>query len=161
MPTLLQITTCRIFGIKPLSETMLAYYQLDPQEHTSVKFQSEFEHFHWRKSRIWKCRLQNMAIFFRLQCVKSHRKDREENISNCAPYTRICDCKGSYSASILIHQMQYLQSARKSIPTVQQQWFTLFDVTGSVWHSYTITGAPHQSTGRHITWHWVAIKLVL
>ena len=29
---------CRLFGAKPLSQPMLGYYQLDPQQQTSVKF---------------------------------------------------------------------------------------------------------------------------
>ena len=35
---LVQIMACRLFGAKPLSETMLGYCQLDPKEQTSVKF---------------------------------------------------------------------------------------------------------------------------
>ena len=33
---LVQIMVCRLFGVKPLSESMLGYYQLDPWEQTSV-----------------------------------------------------------------------------------------------------------------------------
>ena len=36
---------CRLDGAKPLSQPMLEYCQSDPQEQTSMKFQSEFKHF--------------------------------------------------------------------------------------------------------------------
>ena len=52
-----QVMACRLFGAKSLPEPMLAYCQLDPYEQSSVKFQSKFKHYHWRKG-IWKCRLQ-------------------------------------------------------------------------------------------------------
>ena len=35
---LVQIMACCLFGIKPLSKTMLDYCQLNPQEQISVKF---------------------------------------------------------------------------------------------------------------------------
>ena len=47
---------CPLVGANPLSEPMLAYCQLDPWEHTSVKFQSKCTHFHSRKC-VWKCHL--------------------------------------------------------------------------------------------------------
>ena len=34
----LQIMACRLFGAKPLSEAMQAYFQLDPKEQIAVKF---------------------------------------------------------------------------------------------------------------------------
>ena len=33
---------CRLDGAKPLSEPMLEYCLLDPQEQTSVKFETKF-----------------------------------------------------------------------------------------------------------------------
>ena len=45
-------------GAKPLSEPMLEYCQLDPLEQTSMKFQSEFKHFHSRTCTL-KSRLRN------------------------------------------------------------------------------------------------------
>ena len=36
--TLVQVTACRLYGAKPLSEPMLPSCQLDPQEQNSVKF---------------------------------------------------------------------------------------------------------------------------
>ena len=47
---------CRLFGVKPLSKPVLCYCQLDPLEQTSVKFETKYEAFHWRKC-IWNCRL--------------------------------------------------------------------------------------------------------
>ena len=38
---LVQIMACRLFGAKPLSEPVLSHSQLDPQEQTSVKFESK------------------------------------------------------------------------------------------------------------------------
>ena len=55
-PSLVQVLACRLFGAKPLPEPMLAYWQLDSWEQISVKFESEFYHFHSRKCT-WKCRL--------------------------------------------------------------------------------------------------------
>ena len=48
---------CRLFGAKPLFVPMLAYCQLDSWERISVKFGSEFCHFHSRKC-ICNCPLQ-------------------------------------------------------------------------------------------------------
>ena len=54
IPTLVQIMACRLFGTKPLSEPMLTYCQLGPEEHISVKFHLKFKSFHSRKTT-WKC----------------------------------------------------------------------------------------------------------
>ena len=53
---------CRLDGVKPLSEPMLDYCQLDPSEQTSMKFQSKFKHFHSRKCTS-NCRLRNGVHF--------------------------------------------------------------------------------------------------
>ena len=53
---LVQVMGCCLFGAKPLPEPVLAYSQLDYREQISVKFESEFYHFHSRKC-IWNCRL--------------------------------------------------------------------------------------------------------
>ena len=42
-PALVQIMACRLFGAKPLPEPMLTYYQLDPKEQISVKFESRYK----------------------------------------------------------------------------------------------------------------------
>ena len=47
---------CCLFGAKTSPELMLAYCQLDSWEQISVKFESEFYHFHSRKC-IWNCHL--------------------------------------------------------------------------------------------------------
>ena len=49
---LVQVVACHVFGAKPLPEPMLAYCQLVCWEQISVKFESEFSHFHSRKC-IW------------------------------------------------------------------------------------------------------------
>ena len=36
---------CRLFGTKPLPEPMLMYCQFDPQEQTSMKFESKYNTF--------------------------------------------------------------------------------------------------------------------
>ena len=51
--TLVQIMACHLFGAKLLSKPMLGYCQLGSWEQVSVKFESEFYHFHSRKG-IWK-----------------------------------------------------------------------------------------------------------
>ena len=53
--TFVQVMACRLFGAIPLPEPMLAYCQLASREQISVKFESEFLYFHWRKC-IWKYR---------------------------------------------------------------------------------------------------------
>ena len=47
---LVQIMACRLLGTNPLSKPMLGYCQLDPQEQTSVKFQSKYKK--WRHQAI-------------------------------------------------------------------------------------------------------------
>ena len=54
---------CRLFITKPLTELMLAYCQLESWVQISMKFESEFYHFHSRKC-IWKCSLSNWRLFF-------------------------------------------------------------------------------------------------
>ena len=54
---------CHLFDAKPLHEPMLAYCQLNSWEHTSVKFESEFYHFHSRQCN-WKCHLPKWWPFF-------------------------------------------------------------------------------------------------
>ena len=53
-PSLVQVMACCLFDAKPLPERMIAYCQLDSWEQISVKFESEFYHFHSRRC-IWKC----------------------------------------------------------------------------------------------------------
>ena len=59
---LVQVMACRLFGAKPLPEPMLAYCRLDSWDQISVKFESEFYHFHSRKC-IWNCRLSEWRMF--------------------------------------------------------------------------------------------------
>ena len=54
--SLAQVMACHLFSAKPLPEPMLVYCQLDSWEQVSLKFESEFYHFHSRKC-IWKYRL--------------------------------------------------------------------------------------------------------
>ena len=57
-PSLVQIMACHLFDAKPLSEPMLAYHQLGPKEHISMKFNLKIKGFHSRIC-IWKYCLQN------------------------------------------------------------------------------------------------------
>ena len=61
-PSLVHAIACRLFSTKPLPESMLTYSGLNTWEHISVKFESEFYHFHSRKC-IWKCRLPERRPF--------------------------------------------------------------------------------------------------
>ena len=61
-PALVHVMACRLFGAKPLPEPMLAYCELDSWEQISVKFESEFYHFH-SKTCIWKSRLPKWRPF--------------------------------------------------------------------------------------------------
>ena len=51
--TLVQAMACHLFGVKPLPEPMLAYFQLDSWEQNSVKYEWELCNFHSGKC-IWK-----------------------------------------------------------------------------------------------------------
>ena len=61
--SLVQVMACCLFGANPLPDPMLLYCQLDYWEQISVKFESEFCHFHSRKC-IWNCRLTKWQPFF-------------------------------------------------------------------------------------------------
>ena len=60
--SLVQVMTWHLFGTKPLPEPIMAYFELDSWRHISVKFESEFYHFHSRKC-IRKCHLLNLQAF--------------------------------------------------------------------------------------------------
>ena len=62
-----------LFGPKPWSEAILAYYQLGLEEQTSLKFESKYQDFQPRKS-IWVHRLQMAAMLSRSQCVECHKR---------------------------------------------------------------------------------------
>ena len=59
---LVPVMACRLFGAKPLLEPMLAYCLLDSWEQISMKFESEFYHFHSRKCN-WNYRLLKGRLF--------------------------------------------------------------------------------------------------
>ena len=60
---------CRLCAVKPLSEPMLEYSQLNLWEQISVKFESKYNNFHSRKC-ISKCCLQNGGHLVSIsQCV--------------------------------------------------------------------------------------------
>ena len=59
---LVLIMVCRLFGVKPLSEPVLGYCQLNSWEQISVKFEWEFYHFHSRKC-FWNCCLPKWQPF--------------------------------------------------------------------------------------------------
>ena len=50
IPSLVQIVACRLFGDNPLSEPMMTYCQLDPEEYSSIKSYLQFRSFY-----SWKC----------------------------------------------------------------------------------------------------------
>ena len=58
---LLQVIACCPFCAKPLPKLVLTYYQMNPWEQTSVKFNSSLKTCHWfMKICInWECRLRN------------------------------------------------------------------------------------------------------
>ena len=47
---LVQVMACRRFGAEPLPDPMLIYCQLDPKEHTSVKFEAKYKTIHSRNT---------------------------------------------------------------------------------------------------------------
>ena len=51
-----------LYGAKPLPEPMLTYHQVTYCEQASVKFESKYENFDWKKF-IWKCHLQTVHHF--------------------------------------------------------------------------------------------------
>ena len=56
------IMAFRLFGTKPLSESMMAYRKLESWEQASVKSKLKYRGFHSRKC-LWKYRLQNSCYF--------------------------------------------------------------------------------------------------
>ena len=46
---MVQIMPYRLFGAKLLTEPVLNYCKLDPQEQISVQFELEYKHFHKRR----------------------------------------------------------------------------------------------------------------
>ena len=60
--SLIRVMACRTFGAKPLHEPILVYCQLDSLVQGSVKFESDFQHFHSGKY-IWKCRVPKWRPF--------------------------------------------------------------------------------------------------
>ena len=48
--TLIQITACRLIGAKPLSEPMLAYFQLDHWEIYVSEIRIKIQQFYWKKN---------------------------------------------------------------------------------------------------------------
>ena len=48
-----QVMVCRLFRAMPLPQSMMTYCELDPQEHSSVKFVMKLKHFLWCNC-IWK-----------------------------------------------------------------------------------------------------------
>ena len=47
---LVQVMACRRFGAESLPDPMLIYCQLDPKEHTSVKFEAKYKTIHSRNT---------------------------------------------------------------------------------------------------------------
>ena len=92
-----QDMACRLFGTKPLPESMLAYCQLDSWEQISVKFEFEFYRFHSRKC-IWNCRLPRWRPFCPGRWVKIfkrsiHKSDGGHHLMRNryqSPPTNIC-----------------------------------------------------------------------
>ena len=64
---LVQVMACRLFDAKPFPEPMPTSPQLDPWEHTSVKFKLKYKTCHaWKCS--WSCRLWNGCHFVQVFC---------------------------------------------------------------------------------------------
>ena len=74
-PPLIQITACRRFATKPLSEPKLAYYWSNPWEQISVKFESQYDNFHMKKMNLnmsspkWRPFCLDLNVLS-LKCVK-------------------------------------------------------------------------------------------
>ena len=118
---LLQIMACRLFGTKPLPDPMMAYSQLDSWEQISVKFESEFYHFHSIKC-IWKCCLPNWRPF----CpggdelmFQQHQVNNEQN--NMDIYTSACKDMTFMSTSLF--QASFLK-LWKTISSHLLDWWT-------------------------------------
>ena len=88
---------CRLTGAKPLSEPMLGPLLLDPQEHTSVKFQSKFMNIRSRKCT-WKCLLESSGHFVSTSicwiCQKEPTMIRPQQTKN---RKTVCLCLGHYT----------------------------------------------------------------
>ena len=70
IPSLVQITTCHLFGAKPSSEPKLTYYQFNTWEQISVKLKSKGNNFHEKQpSEYVVCKMA--TNFCQPQCFKS------------------------------------------------------------------------------------------
>ena len=76
-----KLMSCCLLDTKPLSQPMLPYCQLDPQEQTSVKFESKYKLFHSWKC-IWKCHLRNGSHVFQGQISDEMTTDAIESYSH-------------------------------------------------------------------------------
>ena len=95
--SLVQIMACRLFGVKPLSEPMLNYHQLDPWVQTSVKLIKIRKFIHESASENIVCEMA--AILFRGRWVEQNRLQYTESQFNsirfrCTLY--FCDFMISY-----------------------------------------------------------------
>ena len=66
---LVQIMACRLNGVKPLSEPMLTYCQLDLKEHISMKSYFKLNYFHSMRC-VWTCCLRNVGHLVQGRWVK-------------------------------------------------------------------------------------------
>ena len=67
-PSLVQIMACHLFSVKPLSEPILDYCELDPREHISVKLESKSAIF-IKENAFENVGRKVSAILSQLQCV--------------------------------------------------------------------------------------------
>ena len=70
-PSLVQILVCCPIDAKPFFEPMLAYWQIDKNEHISMKFDLKKKRFRSRQS-LKKIARKMVAIFSHSQCVKTN-----------------------------------------------------------------------------------------
>ena len=111
--SLVQVMACRLFGVKPLPEPMLAYCQLDSLGLISMKFEWELCHFHSRKC-IWNCRLPKWRPFYpegdELMSYSSYETTRTWRVMETYCYNWQSACSYCYQLNSLIRFRSYQQS---------------------------------------------------
>ena len=125
IPTLVQLMACRLDGVKPLSEPMLSYCQLDPKEHISVKFYSnlKFKSFHPMKCS-WKCHLPKWWPF----CVNVLKQAPSHYLNQCwllsgdvLKHSHVSHFTVGAQASILYNKFENY-TFKNSATSLRDQW---------------------------------------
>ena len=138
--TLVQIMACRLDGTKPLSEPMLTYYQLDPEEHISMKFYLKFKYFHSSKC-IWTCLLRNGDHFVQGEMSWLSRMNRSLFSTRKNYTTFTWSCIDKWKKICYIAMTPKIDSAWQGLSVKDNKGYSSFitwgtHICGDVIHKY-------------------------